>query len=143
MKIILISILILASSCKSQKNLSHEMDDNGLTLLVQDGYFYTDTSETAIIKDEKALKAFFSRVNRTRKPGIPLPKVDFSKEVVLIACMGEQKTMAIPYLKVVENKDEETIIEVKMEGKSGRETSYPFCVYKMPISENEVLFKQL
>ncbi|MFD2588215.1 hypothetical protein ACFSQJ_14845 [Croceitalea marina] len=141
MKILLISILILASSCKSQKNLSQEIDDNGLTLLVQDGYFYTDTSETAVIKDEKALKAFFSRVNRTRKPGIPLPKVDFSKELVLIACTGEQKTTALPYLKMAENKDEETIIEVKMEDKSGQAIAYPFCVYKMPIVKNNIVFK--
>ncbi len=140
MKIILISILILASSCKGQKNLSQETDDNGLTPLVQDGYFYTDTMETAVIEDEKALKAFFSRVNKTRKPGIPLPKVDFSQEIVLVVCMGEQQTTAIPYLKMIKNDDKETIIGIKMDKKSEKATSYPFCIYKMPIVKNNIVF---
>ncbi len=146
MKIIFISILILASSCKSQKNLSQEIDDNGLTLLVQDGYFYTDTMETAVIEDEKTLKTFFSRVNKTRKPGLPVPQIDFEKEMVLVVCMGEQKTNEMPYLRFLESNEKEINIAIEMTNTTGKNiytTSYPFCVYKIPISKHEVVFNKL
>lgn len=147
MKVILISILILAASCKNQKNSIQETgNDDKLILLVQDGYFFTDSMETAVIKDEKTLKSFFSKVNKTRKPGIPVPKIDFSKEMVLIACMGEQRTSEMPFLKMLNDSEEELVIGVKLESKvkkTNQITSYPFCVYKMPISSDKITFKQL
>ena len=147
MKVILVSILILATSCKNQKNSIQETgSDDKLVLLVQDGYFFTDSMETAVIKDEKTLKSFFSKVNKTRKPGIPVPKIDFSKEMVLVACMGEQRTSEMPFLKMLNGSKEEQIIGIKLESKvkkSEQITSYPFCVYKMPTSANKITFRQL
>jgi hypothetical protein len=147
MKVILISILILATSCKSQKKSIVETSNNDkLVLLVQDGYFFTDKIETDVIRDEKALKSFFSKVNKTRKPGIPVPKVDFSKEMILVACMGEQKTAAMPFLKMLEGSKQEQVIGIELKSKSKKTeqiTSYPFCVYKMPTSTDKIIFRQL
>ncbi|GMN11439.1 hypothetical protein MTsPCn9_09540 [Croceitalea sp. MTPC9] len=148
MKLILIAIIILTSSCKNQKSLAEAdiKQDNELTLLVQDSYFFTDTMETSIVRDEKTLKSFFSRVNRTRKPGIPLPKINFEEEIALVVCMGEQKTSAMPFLKLLKDDDQEIKIAIEMKNKSKKEdkvVSYPFCVYKMSISENKIVFKLL
>ena len=147
MKVILISLIILTTACKSQKKSVQEIgNDDKLVLLVQDGYFFTDTIETHVIKDEKSLKSFFSEVNKTRKPGIPVPKIDFSTEMVLIACMGAQKTSAMPSLKILNDNKGEKIIGISLESKSKNDeqvTSYPFCVYKMPVSFDKITFKEI
>jgi hypothetical protein len=143
MKLVLITILILTTSCKSQKALTLANADDRLTLLVQDGYFFTDSLETNVIRDHKSLKSFFSRVNKTRKPGILVPEVDFTKEMVLIACMGEQKVSGLPILSFLEENGEEISIGIEINDLSKNDNSsmsYPFCVYKMPISEKKVNF---
>lgn len=147
MKFILLGLVILVSSCKNQKSLivTDSIQDNELELLVEDGYFFTDSIETDVIRDEKTLKLFFSKVNKTRKPGIPIPKVNFEEEIALIVCMGEQREMGLPYLELVKNGNQQLVIGIKME-KSANGTSnilYPFCVYKMPITKKEVIFKEI
>lgn len=148
MRVILISILILAVSCKNSKEtLDSNNNDDRLTLLLQDSYFVTDSPETNIIRDTKSLKVFFSRVNKTRKPGLSVPEIDFSKDIVLIACMGVKKTSGLPTLKVLqESKDGITVgihLEEETNSKSNSTTSYPFCVYKTPITKAKVVFKTL
>ncbi|WP_350288819.1 hypothetical protein [uncultured Croceitalea sp.] len=146
MKFVLMAIVILTSSCKNQKGLvvTDESQDNSLTLLVQDGYFFTDSIETSVVRDEKTLKSFFARVNRTRKPGLPVPKINFEEEMVLVVCMGEQKTTAMPYLKLIESDNQKIKVGIAVQNETETENtvvSYPFCVYKMPSSESEIIFK--
>lgn len=147
MKFVLLALLIVASSCKNQKKLivTNSVQDNELKLLVKDGYFFTDSIETDVIRDEKTLKLFFSKVNKTRKPGIPLPKINFEEEIALIVCMGEQRGMGLPYLSLLKNENQQLVIGIKMEksAKGNLSISYPFCVYKMPISKKEITFKKL
>lgn len=146
MKFVLIAIVILTSSCKNQKGLvvADDSQDNLLTLLVQDGYFFTDSLETSVIRDEKTLNSFFARVNRTRKPGLPVPKINFEEELVLVVCMGEQKTAAMANLKLVESDNQKITIGIEMQDEiKNTLVSYPFCVYKMPASESEIIFKLL
>ncbi|WP_350291603.1 hypothetical protein [uncultured Croceitalea sp.] len=146
MKFVLIALVILTSSCKNQKGLvvTDESQDNSLTLLVQDGYFFTDSIETSVVRDEKTLKSFFSRVNRTRKPGLPVPKINFEEEMVLVVCMGEQKTTAMPYLDLVARDNQKIKVGIAVQNETETKNtvvSYPFCVYKIPTSEKEIIFK--
>ena len=146
MKVVLLSLFVLAVSCKNGKAITESNDyDAKLTLLLQDSYFVTDTAETIVVRDAKSLQVFFTRVNKTRKLRLTVPEVDFSKETVLIACMGEQKTNALPRLKVLQENEAELVVGIylKEEGNTttNSTTSYPFCVYKTPISNAEVVFK--
>ena len=89
MRYLTLIIFAILFSCKGQKKAAMENgdgqnDDSGsLTLVLQDNYSGSITPDTLIIKDRKTLQKFFSKVNRTRKPGIPVPEVDFAQEMIL------------------------------------------------------------
>ncbi len=137
-------------SCNGQKksmmNQTNEVA-NPLTLVVQDNYATTDTEETLVIKNEKSLRAFFAKINRTRKPGIPVPEVDFTKDFILVYCSGKQQGGAVATLSMIA-ETEETIVLGKEEvfqkdkGSSPAVVS-PFSVYKMPLTKKEITFKEL
>ncbi|MBT8302492.1 MAG: hypothetical protein KJO63_14275 [Maribacter sp.] len=119
-------------------------DDERLTLILQDNYSGGDVAETLIIRDAKALNSFYSKVNRTRKPGIPVPKIDFSKEMILIYCTGEQTNGKHARLAIEEESEKEVIISTSVEksikeGPNAALTS-PFSVYKMPLTQKEISF---
>ena len=146
MKGIVVFFVVSLLGCYSQKKAV--VDQNAsisqqLVLLVEDGFFPTDSLETHIIRDTKRLNAFFRRVNSSRKPGLPVPKVDFDKEMVLVACLGPTEGEGMPKLKIVEGKEDHLIIMVKKPEKkiSDRIIAYPFCVYKMPKTGKSIHFK--
>ena len=60
----------------------------------------------------KTLRSFYSRINRTRKPGLPLPNIDFTKEMVLIHCSGSQNAGIQSKLSILEKTDEELIVKI-------------------------------
>ena len=149
-----LSLLIFAIilSCNGQKKvpLNNESEVKGsgekLTLLLEDNYSGSEVEETLVIKDVKALKSFYSKINRTRKPGIPVPEVDFSKEMILIHCSGEQTNGKHTLLSVLEENEKEVIISTSVEKleKSGTSSALisPFSVYKMPLTQKEISFKK-
>lgn len=131
MKYVMVLFVFLTFSCKSQKT-GGQMDDR-LILLVQDGYIPVEEPETHIIQDAKALRAFYAQLNKTRKPGLPVPQVDFSTSSVLIACMGPIDTDALPKMYVNRETVDEFIISVGIpEEKTSTSTkSSPFCIYTL------------
>ena len=145
-------IFAIILSCNGQKKTAMkdkndmEAGKEKLTLLLQDNYSGMDVAETLVIKDVKALNSFDSKINRTRKPGIPVPEVDFTKEMILIHCSGEQMDGTQVTLSVEEENDLEVIIRtsVKKTQKSGTSSALisPFSVYKMPLTQKEVTFKK-
>ena len=149
-----LSVLIFAViiSCNGQKKASMDNtgDTNGskekLTLLLEDNYSGSDVAETMIIKDAKALQHFYAQINRTRKPGIPVPEVDFTKEMILIHCLGEQTNGKQASLSVLEENDKEVIISTSIQKLDKRGTSSaltsPFSVYKMPLTKKAITFKK-
>ena len=151
MRYLSLFIFAIILSCNGQKKATMK-DKNGmnegsekLTLLLQDNYSGSDVEETMIIKDVKALKSFYSKINRTRKPGLPVPEVDFTKEMILIHCSGEQKNGKQALLSVLEENEKEVIISTSVEKSEKSVTSSalisPFSVYKMPLTSKEISFK--
>ena len=139
-------MVLLFLSCKGQKKVienPHQQSDGRLVLLLQDAFFPTDSLQTHVIKDAKALNAFFRTVNKTRKPGLPVPLVDFSDEMVLVACMAEMEGDIIPELRILDEDQNQLVIGIKLRKKPSSISSntYPFCVYKMPKSDIPVSFK--
>jgi hypothetical protein len=107
--------------------------DNRLQLEVQDGYFPVDHPETQVIEDSKTLKAFYAKVNRTRKPGLPVPEVDFSTQRIVVACMGAVSTESLPIMSIKKETEDEIILSVHLTADKSNTTtqSYPFCVYRI------------
>ena len=152
MRYLSLFIFAVIISCNGQKKASMEnggeMKGNSekLTLLLEDNYSGSEVAETLVIKDEKALRSFYSKLNRTRKPGIPVPEVDFTKEMILIHCLGEQTNGNLASLSVAEENDQEMIIRTSVakaqKSSSSSALISPFSIYKMPLTEKEITFKK-
>ncbi len=143
-------LLMAILSCNSQKksltaNGNGEITGDSLVLLVQDNYAPTDAEETLVIRDEPALRNFFSKINMTRKPGIPVPEVDFSKEMILIFCAGSHKDAKLPPLTISQETENEVVISASdnklIDSSAILPYASPFSVYKMPATKKEIVFK--
>ncbi|PIE99803.1 MAG: hypothetical protein CR994_09170 [Maribacter sp.] len=145
-------VFAIILSCNGQKKATTDKegalnDGTGkLTMVLEDNYSGLGTPETLIIKDSKSLRRFFMKVNRTRKPGLPLPEVDFSKEIVLIHCFGEQPLGRQVSLSVVDENEHELILRSLTAKKKGKPPSSvivsPFKVYKMPLTSKKITFQE-
>ena len=151
MRVLWYGILLAMLSCNGQKKVANQADANakaltaiGLELLVQDDYSGTDEPESRVITDMKTLKGFFSKVNRTRKPGIPVPDVDFSKEMLLLVCSGERNDGLSPEIVISRSTDTELVLATKHLSKGTVNhtgaTTTPFSLYKMPLTERAIQF---
>lgn len=128
-------------SCNAQKNLGGEIED--LVLVEQDGYSGVEVFEVREIRETKSLNRFYSQINKIRKPGLPVPTVDFSKEMVLLVCLGVQQGKPSVQLSKIKETDTEIFIEVVLEAKSQEPlaTQTPFYLFKMPLTDKTVIFQ--
>lgn len=152
MRCFFLGMLCIFLSCNGQKKtvvesnsgLQSEKNDS-LELLLQDEHGDFVQAETTVIKDQKRLISLYSKINRTRKPGLQLPIVDFAKEIVIVHCNGEQGISGIPTLTFQKETDSEIILISKLVRNSKSPSIgvkfYPFCLYKLPLTEKVILVK--
>ena len=140
MRYIFLLVIVTMVSCKAQKeNKAQESSD--FVLLAKDDYSGIQEYETGVIRDQKSLNKFYSRVNKTRKPGLPVPIVDFSKEMLIVVCMGGR--FGNPKLAITEESDSELNVALQLEPfpKSDVTTTVitsPFYVYKTALTAKKV-----
>lgn len=150
-RVAMLLVLILVFSCKSQEKgqKSTEMDSsqqNNLNLLVSDSYGGTELPEFQVIRKEAVLKRIFADINKTRKPGIPMPKVDFEKEMVVIYCEGKVKGKS-PRNLAMAAATPDTLFLTSMEGPelsegSSTAVTMPFSLYKLPLTDKEIVLRR-
>ena len=149
---IALGLFAVLVSCNGQKKtvMDSNLEDGDhsvMTLLLQDSYAPTESVETIVVRDAESLKKFFGKVNRTRKPGIPVPEVDFSKDMVIIYCAGNQKDGAFPELSKVADTDGQMVLGIVQKKQEKQKTSAavtsPFSIYKMPITKKEIIFQKI
>lgn len=146
MKYFLLLSFVCLLSCKAQKQLGDEIE--GLVLVEQDGYSGIETFEAKVIRDTKSLNKFYSQVNKTRKPGLPVPMVNFSQEMVLVVCLGEQQGEQAVLLSKSGETENELFIAVQLSdvnnggSASAQAISFPFYLYKMPLTEKTITFQR-
>jgi hypothetical protein len=143
----------LGVSCAGQKGVSQgKGDDNQrfpreLQLVLANNYSGVEQPQFQVVRDPKALKNFFLQINKTRKPGFPVPEVDFSKELLLVYCAGTTLGVEIPELVLVEDSKDKITVGLKERSISSKEnvnvTTTPFSLYKMPLTPKEITFQQL
>ncbi|SDL40432.1 hypothetical protein [Kriegella aquimaris] len=142
--IVLCGVLGILLSCNAQKNTQKNAasDDDRLTLILQDNYGGSDSTEVLIIKDTKRLQSFFAEINRTRKPGLPVPKIDFDQEIAIIFCGGLQRGNATPELSILEESPTTLVLRSnKPKQTSGTAIISPFSLYTLPITQKEIVVK--
>lgn len=142
--VVVLSILIL--SCKSKEKvlpISNNEEDQGMIFIMEDSYFPTEEPLNLKIDDQKTLNNFFSKLNRTRKPGISAPIVDFEEHSIIISCVGEQKN--VDRIKLLRKSETENSIEIEIvfvEKKSSQDFFfYPFAIYKLVKTNKKIIFK--
>lgn len=149
MKTAVFFLLLIFATCNAQKskvdsdNEKEGQDtDLGLTFVAGDAYSGTEMAETLTITDTKSLQKFYSRINRTRKPGLPVPDIDFSKEMVIVRCSGTTENDATPNLCVLEVTEDEIVLGIKETGKKATSSAVttPFAVYRMASTDKEIVF---
>jgi hypothetical protein len=143
--VLLLALLIsgLYSSCKGQHIVSNVKNDTStIELILQDGYSGAVAEEVIMIKNQKSLELFFSKINKTRKPGLSVPEIDFEKDMLLVWCEGE--TIAVSLGLVFQNETAESYIISKANPKSNSNNTAitsPFWVYKLQLSDKKVIIQ--
>ncbi|RUA12048.1 MAG: hypothetical protein DSY83_15450 [Flavobacteriia bacterium] len=141
MKRFLFLTCICLLSCNAQKNMGEEIED--LVLVEQDGYSGIEVFEAKEIRETKSLNRFYSQINKTRKPGLPVPMIDFSQEMLLLICLGEQQGKPSVQLSKIKETGAKIFIGVVLEIKEQDPlaTQTPFYLYKMPLTDKTIVFQ--
>ncbi|WP_349351008.1 MULTISPECIES: hypothetical protein [unclassified Flagellimonas] len=151
MRYLFLIMLIGLISCKAQKDGNTPTGEpiDGLVLLDHDDFTNIDTFQTREIRDTKTLNKFYREINKTRKPGLPVPMVDFTKDMLVLVCLGEQqgkKEVALSRLRQTET-ELWIAIDVWEEEQEGAVTIqpmyYPFYLYKMPLVDKSLHFQRV
>jgi hypothetical protein len=153
MRLLILLICLLGISCSGQKGASKDKADSTiqnskeLQLVLKDNYSGVEESVFQVVRDPKALRNFFIQINKTRKPGLPIPEVDFSKELLLIYCAGTTLGVGGTELFVIEDSQDNMVVGSKERIPSGKEitniNTTPFIIYKMPLTPKEISFRKL
>lgn len=140
----IILVIIGSSNCKSQKNaqFNTSLSDYGMELVLEDNYGGSNLEETFFIKDQKSLEAFYGKINRTRKPGFPLPKINFNEEMLFVWNAGKVhlEKLTLEPLKITKDT---MVISVNREKSKYALTAIvqPFKIYRMPISNRKIILQ--
>ncbi len=120
-----------------------------MVLLAHEDFTNIDAFETRVIRDAKSLNKFYGEINKTRKPGLPVPMVDFTKDMLVLLCLGEQKgEKKLVLSKLTETDQGMTIaVEVLEKEKDGeiavQPMYFPFYLYKMPLVDKDLTFQRI
>lgn len=140
----LIILFITVLACKSQKDSSSGSAQTSppLKMLMSDNYGGGPTQEFMVFRDQGTLKKFFIQVNKTRKPGIKPPVVDFSKDLVIIYCSGETYQNELPELYLAKETEGAIILNKRIsevsENQDNKALLMPFGLYIMPFTDKEI-----
>ena len=148
---LLLLLLFMGLACKSQEKgkvnaMSEGEQSKPLTLLVSDNYGGTEHADFQVIRDMKTLRRFFARVNMTRKPGLPVPEVDFTKELVILHCPGKMMNGSPQNLIIQEETPGQLVFIMersKVKQKAGNAAlTMPFSLYKLPLTDKEIILQK-
>lgn len=141
MKYYLFLLVCLMISCKGSEQGQSETE---LTLLMTDAYGGTPESGLEIFRDEGSLKKYFARVNRSRKPGIPVPEIDFSKHIAVAYSSGQTTDTIIPSLRAVRTNQDTLMLKAQQPEQvrdSFTAVRLPFALYLLPRTEKKIVME--
>ncbi|WP_209399681.1 hypothetical protein [Pseudozobellia sp. WGM2] len=147
---LLILLVFVALSCKGQKNKPNQilgksdLAKSTLTLLSRDYIDSTSVERVLVIRDFKSLQKLYSKINSTRKPGLPLLKVDFSTNMLLFYRHRNFNANTTSQL-VLSKSTQDSLILIERENDFIRESSstmlVPFSIYLLNKMDKKVVIK--
>ncbi len=110
-------------SCKSTRSQTKsEQVENNLSynVILDDQLSLIKEQKVYQIKTQNDLANIYGKLNSTRKPGVPVPKIDFDKKAVFAFALGQRNTGGYHVeIKSIEKKGDETTINYKILEPSG------------------------
>ncbi len=154
-KMVLVLLTVIMAACgpaKQSTNMEDTSSENqkrlSFELLVQHSHGGYDKPQIKVIKEPTELQEIYAKINMTRRPGFPIPEVDFDTEMIIGLYMGEKNTGGFSIgIDSVEETKKELIIHVKETTPEGGMVTMaicqPFCIVKMPATKKEIVFKKV
>ncbi len=143
LKLFVCCVLFLA--CKGQDKAANSKTQQDLEPLMSDTFYDTKGKTAFVIRSQKELQAFFVEVNKTRKPGLPLPKVDFKKQIMVVNTSVPTDTHSP--LVVLKDSADKLVLGVRVKkdkttsGLKNQGVSKRFTIYVLPNNNKEILFQ--
>lgn len=127
-------LLTICCSCKSQEKVNSKPNEKMvLETVLRGDYSGQETEELLKIENQSELEVFFGKINRTRKPGLPVPNIDFDHKT-LVVWLGGKTTSSDTELQVG-SLSEKTVYLKKTKSKKKLNTTAilsPFVIYGIP-----------
>ncbi len=155
----ILSIVLLGSifivSCKSKQkvkeNYAKVKADNfkeiPFTIILQEEHSNIKAPKKTVITNRESLQEVFSVINRTRRPGLATPKVDFDLDQVIAFFLGEKSTggYTVNIDKIIsENKEVVVYYSIqKPKGMASMVLTQPILLVSMPKTEESVKFVEV
>lgn len=135
----IVSIVCLFN-CKSQQNLQKGNNDILEMKLVLRGDYSSFEEEGLFKIDEKSeFEDFFGKINKTRKPGIPIPNIDFKTNSVIIRLKGKS-TNNEPDISLGKSSKEILFFKKRKISSKSPNTAVmtPFFIYSIPKTDKRI-----
>ena len=124
-----------------------DMPQETLELVASDLYGGAEDEVFQVIRSEGELKKFYRQVNMTRKPGLPVPKIDFAAHTAVLYCSGTTNSTEMPAIFVSSQNESEMVLQKAIldpsdNSQTGTAKLTPFGLYLLPFTDKQVILSQ-
>jgi len=118
-----------------------------LELVASDLYGGAEEEVFQVIRNEGELQKFYRKVNMTRKPGLPVPTINFTTHTAVLYCSGTTFSTELPKIYVAAKNDKEMVLQKSIlieqdSPASGTAKLTPFGLYLLPFTDKQVILSE-
>lgn len=151
MRNILILFSLILVGCSSNKHSVLEKGSDTMTweTILENSHGGPVKPQIIVAKEASITEEFYAQINKARKPGFAIPEIDYTKEMLIMVCMGEKNTGGYGssiYSVVDKGSYVEITIKDTTPEKGAMTTmviTQPFYIAKLPTTNKRIVFKKL
>jgi len=147
MRITVFIVLAMLVSCTSTKSSKQQIKNINFKELVNETQGGFDTAKFLVIKEKQGTLDVYNQVNKIRKPGFDIPKIDYKKQSLLALFIGVKSTggyaISVDHIQESPNKITVYIKEQIPEGMTTMAITSPFCFVLIDKSDKEIVFEKV
>lgn len=133
-----------------KENLNNNKTSNQATIevLAEGSHGGYDTPKTMVIDNVDTLIEIYGKINAIRRPGFPIPQIDFSKHSIIAVFMGQKSYggFSTKVVAVKQNDSKETEIYIEETKPTGFATTVicqPFYICKVNKIDTKIVLKKV
>ncbi|WP_177229158.1 protease complex subunit PrcB family protein [Pustulibacterium marinum] len=145
----ILSFLIFMSCDSTEKVVAaSKKQEPTWEVLLQKSHGGPEDAKIIVAKEPSIVEEFYAQINTNVSPGYEIPALDYSKEMLLILCMGQRSTggYAINVTDIEETTSmiKVTVAETSPEpgGLVTTALTSPFTIVKTKYSDKKVVFNK-